>query len=419
MSATGIVIFNVFGHLNSGDAVLVETLADLLHEHHPESQITGIAFDPNTQSQWMPEIAWSERIANTPQNGLCGRAYQVILLVAAILISLHQRFGFLTRLFPQPQRLAFEALVNADLALSCPGGYLEDSNHGYIINCISMLVACRLSKCVVLAPQTVGPIRSKLGRFIIRRVTERADRIFLRERESLKFLNEVLGEDSTLISRKVEVAGDLAFWFTRDSKEDIGTAQRNVGIRQNEKIVGMTVVDWAFPHAANYQEAKQNYIQSLSALIKHITASGLYQIVIFNQVSSDLSLAKYLGELHPEVVVDTLERDSACYSKLIATCDVFVGTRFHSCILALLEGIPTVAIAYLPKTNGVMNDLGLSDHVIDINNVTGQQLIDHFEQMRAHRDRISQTIRNAVQTYRANHGGFIRFLTDESQISAA
>ena len=50
---------------------------------------------------------------------------------------------------------------------------------------------------------------------------------------------------------------------------------------------------------------------------------------------------------------------------LIAHCDWFCGTRMHACIAGLSSGVPTAAIAYSVKTQGVFETCGQGDFVAD------------------------------------------------------
>ena len=50
---------------------------------------------------------------------------------------------------------------------------------------------------------------------------------------------------------------------------------------------------------------------------------------------------------------------------IISLCDFFIGSRMHSCIAALSQGIPTVGIAYSKKFIGVFESAGVGEFVID------------------------------------------------------
>ncbi len=405
------VIFNVFGHSNAGDAVLLEALVGMLRDLHPENELSGIAFDAASEERWMPALPWAERIGNATSRSIAGRARQIAGLGIAALIAASRAFLPLRHLLPRRQRLAVESLIGSDLAISCPGGYLEDSNAAYIVNLLSILLAARLSKQVVLAPQSVGPVRSGLGRWLMRRAMRAADRIFVREHESLIFIGALfpLAEREAVLA-KVQTAGDLAFWFHRQPAASLEAECTQLGIDPTRKLLGLTVVDWSFPHAADPQAARTNYIESLSALIRHVEARQSHQIVIFNQVAHDLELAREIGRRHPAVIVDAQEREAGILARLIGRCDLFMGTRFHSCIFALAENVATVAIAYLPKTSGIMHDLELDDLVVDIDSISGEQLIRLFERVAGERASVQARIDAHLGMYRQRHDGFLRYL---------
>src|SRR5690606_34010358 len=46
-------------------------------------------------------------------------------------------------------------------------------------------------------------------------------------------------------------------------------------------------------------------------------------------------------------------------------CDLFVGSRMHSCIAALSQGIPCVGVAYSMKFRGVFESVGMEDWIVD------------------------------------------------------
>jgi polysaccharide pyruvyl transferase WcaK-like protein len=50
---------------------------------------------------------------------------------------------------------------------------------------------------------------------------------------------------------------------------------------------------------------------------------------------------------------------------IIGLCDFFIGSRMHSCIAALSQGIPTIGVAYSKKFIGIFNSVDLGTYVID------------------------------------------------------
>jgi len=57
----------------------------------------------------------------------------------------------------------------------------------------------------------------------------------------------------------------------------------------------------------------------------------------------------------------------------------FIGTRMHSNIYALSMNVPTLAIAYQPKTKGIMEQLGLENFVLPVENLNLSILKEKFK----------------------------------------
>ena len=57
-------------------------------------------------------------------------------------------------------------------------------------------------------------------------------------------------------------------------------------------------------------------------------------------------------------------------------CDMFIGSRMHSCIAAVSQCIRAVSMAYSKKFIGVMKTLGMSDLVADLRVLTKDQILE-------------------------------------------
>ena len=51
---------------------------------------------------------------------------------------------------------------------------------------------------------------------------------------------------------------------------------------------------------------------------------------------------------------------------IIGLCDLFIGSRMHSCIAAMSQSIPTVGLAYSKKFKGVFETVGMDQYVADM-----------------------------------------------------
>ena len=375
MEVIKIVVANVFGAVNKGDAALIEVCIDEIYSAFPGASVSGIAYQPSTQRRHLPQVTWHERLGNCLSRSVWRRRLcNVVRQGATICYVLFGRPWPLGLLIPREQRCAIKALKDADIVISCPGGYLEDSNPSYYANLIQIWAAARFGAKVVLAPQSVGPIRSRRGQWFAKKILSKANLVCVRESESYNFAVQTL----SLPEKRVVRTGDLAFWHesTPAARELLKT---EFGIEPDEPYIAVSVIEWAFPLAADQTEAKQRYVRKICQLLSILHETLGVRVVIVNQVAADLPVGREIASRHPDfVILDQRDRPVADVRGIIAGSAVFLGSRFHSCIFGLLAGQPLVALSYLPKTSGIMTDLGLSARVHDIDTFDVQRVAERM-----------------------------------------
>ncbi len=68
----------------------------------------------------------------------------------------------------------------------------------------------------------------------------------------------------------------------------------------------------------------------------------------------------------------------------------------HSNIFATSMGVPTVAIAYEKKTNGIMETVGLDDFVEEIDTITSKSLINKIDRCLNNRFEIRRNLEKRI-----------------------
>ena len=166
----------------------------------------------------------------------------------------------------------------------------------------------------------------------------------------------------------------MALWHIRDAN----APQLVCPIPDIKPVIGLSIIDWNFPSSTNPQALKKRYLNELAIIVKRVAAVGGVCVCV-NQVSWDLHIASQLKELVPRgsLIIDEGEHTASSLRKMISGFSSFVGSRLHSCIFALLEDIPVIALAYLPKTVGIFGDLGLLSQVRYIETFSGEEVADH------------------------------------------
>ncbi|MDI4238201.1 polysaccharide pyruvyl transferase family protein [Bradyrhizobium sp. Arg237L] len=395
------LIVNAFGRSNRGDSVLLDECIEQMRKVDQNAAIMGVLFEGVSSAQAVhPDVDWSERIGNARRfSGLIGRIEQLVYLLVAWLACATGWFR-LAQVLPQSQVKTLLSYRTANTVVSAPGGYIHDTNMSYIIALLHIHIGTLLGSKVILAPQSIGPIRSTLGTAITRFVLSRCALICVREGYSREFLVKRLG----IASDKIVVAGDSAFWNLQVTKNgsEVDNVLEQIGLARDESFVGVTVVDWPFPHQENVAEYRARYEQSLVKVLGSLYREHGLRTVIFNQVATDLDLAhRVAARSGAHVLVHKTETEPEILRAAIGRARIFVGTRFHSCIFAMMEARPLTAISYLPKTEFIMKDLRLEDRVIDIDSISPELLSRLVIESLKKEDALSARIDRAVKDYRS------------------
>lgn len=355
-----IVIANVCGAANKGDAALLEALVCFLEDNGVDQKcMEGIALCPDMQVLHLPNIVWHERpLTSHASSRLIRRfdnAWMWLLLLAYY-------FGakWALNLLPLGQQNAIEALESSDIVISCPGGYLEDSNLSYITNCFQLLLAIKAGVKLILAPQSIGPVRSRLGKKLIARVVRSAEMVYVRDQDSLRCISQVFRGG---IPSHILKAGDMAFWHVNSSARGFDSSVAAF-VGERSPVIGLSIIDWNFPGHSDPKGLRIRYLAELARAVEEIYRRGGC-VVCVNQVSWDLHIAEELFSIVSTgaLFVDKADHSASTLRSTIGALNGFIGSRLHSCIFALLENTPVIALAYLPKTVGVFDDLGLGSQV--------------------------------------------------------
>lgn len=392
------MIVNAFGRSNRGDSVLLDECIHEIRAKFPEAEIAGAVFEGIEAARAVhPTVAWSERIGNAPGGG-AGRIKALIYLFAAWFSAY---LPFLGRLLPEKQRQTLDAIRESDVVISAPGGYIHDTNFAYFIALLHIHLGTIMGKTVILAPQSVGPIARPFSRAVARHVLGRVPYLCARESYSWDFL----ALDLKLPEKNVYRTGDSAFWNTHveDDPGLIDGIFGELGVPRDKPIFGMTVVKWSFPKSKTAAADLDRYTDVVARAADHMAETYGLQPVIFNQVSEDLPASlEVQRKANCKVIIDQASREPDLLRAMIARSKVFLGTRFHSCIFSMMAGRPTFAIAYLPKTEYIMNDLKLSHRHTPIDTIDYDYLIKRIAEDYENLSQAEDEIRNAVLVYQKN-----------------
>lgn len=295
-------------------------------------------------------------------------------------------------------------LLDSDLIISSPGGFLQDYNifSSLIPNLFLIFLSEVLQKPVIVYAQSIGPFRNRILRALCKFILNRVDIIILREEISKKYL-----EEADISRPKVFITADATFsieppQYRRERYRE--KLLRFTSCEDGRTLAGVTVLGNYFLSRKRHK-LMESYVKSLATAIDYVI-DKLNAIAIFvPQVSSqsERSLTHLVAGLvknKDRVAIIDEDLPPEELMKFIGCMDLFVGTRMHSNIFALIMNVPVVAIGYEHKTRGIMRMLGLENWVLDMEKINEHELVSKINELHNGRFEIREHISTKVEEMR-------------------
>ena len=404
-----ILIINVHSADNKGDDALLKMTIKSLREAFPGSSITIAADDPDSFSENETIVGsfiyWIHRPSvKGEMRWYCWTAARLLLASIFAFIS-YKLLGRPLFWGLQPaQKDTLRVYFEADLVVSKPGNFLYSSgNFGLTIMLIAytMGYAILLGKPLYLFPQSIGPFHRKRDEMLVRWILNHARIVMVREPISFKELARI-GTSNP----QCYLVPDPAFAFPSAPTEEAikRLCALGIDIEADRPLLGITVINWGM-HVGN-PKIQLQYEESLVATIRYYLDNFGGKVAVFSHVCSKVLanddripskrvVERFAGDRRVVLVAESLSPD--LLKSMYGLMDLFIGTRMHSNIFALSQGVPLIAIAYFHKTWGIMQMLGLERWVIDIEAVTPEGLINKLVELWQEREQIKQLIKIKVR----------------------
>lgn len=272
-------------------------------------------------------------------------------------------------------REAFSVLEGVD-TLVVPGTQVISKHHSqknfdwtYFILKWAVIAKLRGSSLIFLNVG-VGPVLGRIARFCAKAALSLADYRAYRDHASKECtlgLGVRAGPDV--------VYPDIVFGLPES------VTGRRIGCHDDENAIALGVFD----HRGQYSESVpadsallyQNYLERTAELVVRLTEDGRTVRMIIGDLSYDPPVVKDVTSiLRQKESVAWRERleipPIRCVGDLISHIRgsrVVISPRFHNIVLALLCNKPVIAIAYQIKFVELMEDLGLQDYVVPIDDI--------------------------------------------------
>ncbi|MFZ1302011.1 MAG: polysaccharide pyruvyl transferase family protein [Candidatus Microsaccharimonas sp.] len=304
---------------------------------------------------------------------------------------------------------SIELYENSEAVFVKGGGFLHDYSKGLIglysiyYQTYHIKLALKMKKSVYIMPNSYGPFKNKSTATMVRKMLSECKFVSARESVSGDGLRNGLGIDIPLYP-------DLGFFLRSGDKAWAKNYMEDLGMIPTDRLVAITVRPYRFYSYDDPAQKYNDYKDSFVRLIKHLNDNDYRAVlVVHTRAENDHENdARCVGEIY-DSLPETLKRNVIivndnnlnCFDlkAIYGICKYVIGTRFHSVIFAIEQGIPCIAVTYGGnKGEGIMSDMKLEDYAVDIAHVAGDILVEKFNKL------IDQTqgFKKAASLYVAN-----------------
>lgn len=347
-----IMISGYYGFDNTGDEAILKSMVGAFKEKIPQVKITVLSHNPLQTSQ----------------------TYKVRAINRLHLIKI------------------IRCLRNVNLFISGGGGLLQDSTgKGWsILYYLGLILIAKIVKVpVMIYAQGIGPINKKINKLLIKWILNKVNLITVRDTHSKKILNN-LGVSGPAIY----VNSDPVFLLKRKNInyiiDNYPCVQKLIN-PDDRLLIGVSIREYK----SNGSDSKRIFAQAADYLIENYQAKIIFLPFQFDEdvhISEEiLSLMKNQADvlkvkLEPEELLSLLTRLS-----------LVVGVRLHSIIFSSMANIPFIALNYDPKVKYFVEDLGLSELLLEIDeDISLRNFQKKIEYVRENNDKIKDILLKKV-----------------------
>lgn len=268
-------------------------------------------------------------------------------------------------------------------------GYNEDNSIGWLISKLAifshsyqMLVGRIFNRPVALYSVSIGPVHSKLTRFIAKFTLSKLYLITVREQNSYDYLRH-LG-----IKSPVYLVADVAFLLEPAPPREASRLLNEREINLQKMIIGLVpsqvMAQGKIYDHGNRIMAEAHY-KTIAYIIDYL-AERDFEIIMLCQTASekydDRIAAEKILELsrYKPKIFDTVHYTPQELKAIIGCCEMLISSKLHSVILAAGMCVPSVIMTKgsSVKIEGIIRTLlQMKDNIIDIASVNSQQDIEH------------------------------------------
>jgi colanic acid/amylovoran biosynthesis protein len=224
---------------------------------------------------------------------------------------------------------------------------------------------------VHLLGHSMGPFSGYFYKRLSYKLFKQCKFIGIRDNISYEYITERLN-----MQKNIFVMPDTAFVYQlqRFNSTSLNVRKKKIAITVRElqpfdKVLGVS---------------QSEYDLMFFNLVDYLLSKG-YEIIVPSMCTpinsyhkDDKKIARMIFSklLDKNITIIEDELNDIEISKIFSDCDFVIGTRLHSCILAMSIGTPAICVNYEHKSKGIYQKLGIENFSVDILDINNFKLIN-------------------------------------------
>lgn len=305
-------------------------------------------------------------------------------------------------------KLLQKEIGSSDLLVLGAGNWLVDFTIDLLRGPIPYLMILTLMAKMTGTPvmwfgMSVGPIRTGYGRNLAKLAADLADAITVRDQKSCVELRR-LGYNGSIVQLPDAVLG------LNPPPMKVTRAIASWRDAHNSSAPVITISVREMPSDSVLET--QQYVERFAAICDELASRYSARLLFIPQCVYQHGNANEDDRYISRLIVDrmkhagnaiiageklTVEQCLSMYSR----ADLALCTRLHANVYAAIQGVPPIAISYLPKVSSFMHWLGCDDMVVPMQELSSQIVLDKVGMALAKRNALSESVLARVAVGRA------------------
>lgn len=292
----------------------------------------------------------------------------------------------------------YERFRNASIIISAGGGYLREVDPGSRglrgwMGCLFMIawlandviVAKKVRKPFVIFPQSIGPFKTSIMKGIVKKILDNVDLIFVRDGYSNSLMHSIG------VKNVFEVP-------------DVAWALEPSTVKFRDSLAGPTI--GVSPHFLFRKN--RTYIEAHSLVLDELVDNYRFKVIflpsrhVSDKKTDDSETAHLIrnGMRNWRKAEVVNVKSSEHLESLISQLDLLITTRMHPAIFAAMHTIPFLLLVHEPKQTGLLQQLGLEEVSLEVNDVSYSSLKAKVMFVREEQQRLRAVLASRVPVLR-------------------